>query len=52
MQDNESAGGEDQPETKNELDELLLGRGIGNALKVMRVRGALGVSKVKGRNLD
>ena len=41
-----------ESELKNMLDELLVGKGIGNALKVMRTRGVLGVSKIKGRNLD
>ena len=52
MQDNESAEAEEAPDDKNVLDELLIGKGIGNALKVMRERGSLGKTQVKGRNLD
>jgi len=39
-------------EDKNVLDEMVIGKGIGNALKVMRNRGVLGKTQVKGRNLD
>ena len=52
MQDNESEEAEENSGEKNILDELIVGKGIGNALKVMRTRGVLGVSKIKGRNLD
>ena len=52
MQDNESEEAEENTREKNVLDELIVGKGIGNALKVMRTRGVLGVSKIKGRNLD
>jgi len=56
MVDNES-GAEEQvidnaEDTKNVLDERIIGKGIGNALKVMRDRGVLGKTQVKGRNLD
>jgi len=54
MQDNESGVDEqDNDEEKNDiLDETTIGKGIGNALKVMRNRGLLGKTHVKGRNLD
>ena len=34
------------------IDEMLVGKGIGNALKVLRERGALGKNLVRGRNMD
>jgi len=39
-------------EDRNELNETVIGKGIGNALKVFRERGLLGKSSFKGRNLD
>ena len=56
MVDNESGAAEQEidnaEDTKNVLDEMIIGKGIGNALKVMRDRGVLGKTQVKGRNLD
>ena len=38
---------------KNEIDETIVGKGIGNALKVLRDRGLLGKhALVRGRNTD
>ena len=38
---------------KNEIDEMIVGKGIGNALKVLRDRGLLGKhALVRGRNTD
>ena len=47
MQDNESgaeAQEADNADEKNVLDEMIIGKGIGNALKVMRDRNLLGKS--------
>ena len=41
IQDNESAEAEEIEEA-NVLNEIIIGKGIGNALKVMRSRGMLG----------
>ena len=38
---------------KNQIDETIVGKGIGNALKVLRNRGLLGKHDlIKGRNTD
>ena len=37
---------------KNEIEETLVGKGLGNCLKVLRDRGLLGKQLVRGRNLD
>lgn len=34
------------------MDETIVGKGVGNALKVFRQRGMLGRDFVKGRTLD
>ena len=40
-------------DAKNEIDETIVGKGIGNALKVLRDRGLLGKhALVRGRNTD
>ena len=44
---------EDDVDGKNEIDEAIVGKGIGNALKVLRDRGLLGKHDlIKGRNTD
>ena len=42
----------DEDDEKNEIDETLVGKGIGNCLKVLRDRGLLGKQLVRGRNMD
>jgi U4/U6.U5 tri-snRNP-associated protein 1 len=37
---------------KNEIDEMLVGKGIANALKVFRQRGMLGSAPNRGRTKD
>jgi len=34
------------------IEETIVGKGLGNALKVLRERGLLGKSLVRGRNMD
>ena len=34
------------------IDELIVGKGLGNALKVLRERGILGKGLIRGRNMD
>ena len=46
--DNDSQDEEDQ----NEIDEIIVGKGLGNTLKVLRNRGILGKQLVRGRNMD
>ena len=44
---------EEEESDKNEIDEMIVGKGIGNALKVLRDRGLLGKhALVRGRNTD
>ena len=48
--DEDDSGNESE---KNEIDETIVGKGIGNALKVLRDRGLLGKhALVRGRNTD
>ena len=42
----------DAEDDKNEIEEMLVGKGLGNCLKVLRDRGVLGKQFVRGRNLD
>ena len=55
-EDKKQHSGEDNSENeseKNEIDETIVGKGIGNALKVLRDRGLLGKhALVRGRNTD
>ena len=43
---------EDDADEKVEINEQLVGKGIGNALKVLRERGMLGKQFIRGRNMD
>ena len=48
-----SEEGDGEESDKNEIDEMIVGKGIGNALKVLRDRGLLGKhALVRGRNTD
>lgn len=39
-------------EEENVIDEIIVGKGLGNALKVLRDRGILGKTHIRGRNMD
>ena len=55
MSDQEEGNAEeaDGDSEKNEIDEMIVGKGLGNALKVLRDRGLLGKhALVRGRNTD
>jgi hypothetical protein len=54
MQDNsEEEGKVSEPEQEdNGLKETLIGKSLGNALKVFRDAGQLGKESIRGRNKD
>ncbi len=43
---------ESDGDNNNEIDELIVGKGLGNCLKVLRERGVLGKGLIRGRNMD
>ena len=53
LEDNKSSDGSDAGEDlEMAIDETIVGKGLGNALKVLRERGLLGKGLVRGRNMD
>lgn len=42
----------DDNDEGNAIDEVLVGKGLGNCLNVLRKRGVLGKGIVRGRNMD
>ena len=50
--DEAEGSAESDEDEKNEIDEKLVGKGLGNCLQVLRARGILGKQLVRGRNKD
>ena len=46
------AASDEEEDEKNAIDEVLVSKGLGNALKVLRDRGLLGKQMTRGRNMD
>ena len=51
-QQNTERSAESEDDETNEIDEKLVGKGLGNCLQVLRARGLLGKQLVRGRNMD